>query len=87
MRKKIGGYLSGSGTLILATMGCCLDSPAWKVVLVLVVISFVLIAVGVRMMDIPEVLEEKGFKFESREQKDRKEANRKAVFETWMQTW
>lgn len=87
MRRKAGKYMAGTGTVILTTMGCCLDSPAWKVVLTLVMISFVLIAVGVRMMQIPEVLQEKGLRFESKAVRDRKEENRRKVFETWRATW
>ena len=84
MKKRIGGYLSGSGVVILTTMGCCLDSTAWRVVLAFVVISFVLIAVGVRMMNIPEALQEKGLRFESKEIKERKERNREATWQTWI---
>ena len=72
---------------MLVTMGCCLDSPAWKVVLALVVISFVLIAVGVRMMQIPEALQEKGFRFESKAMKDMKERNKEETWRTWRMTW
>ena len=87
MRRKAGKYMAGTGTVILTTMGCCLDSTAWRVVLAFVMISFVLIAVGVRMMQIPEVLQEKGLRFESKAVRDRKEENRRKVFETWRATW
>ena len=76
--------MAGTGTVILTTMGCCLDSTAWRVVLAFVMISFVLIAVGVRMMQIPEALQEKGFRFESKETKERKERNREEVWKTWI---
>lgn len=85
--RKIGGYLAGSGTALLVMMGCCLDSTAWKVVLVLVVVSLVMIAAGIRMMQIPETLKEKGFRFESRATKDRKAENRKETFAIWKTTW
>jgi len=85
--RKAGRYLAGSGTFLLVTTGCCLDSPAWKVVLVLVVISIVMIAAGVRMMQIPEVLKEKGFRYESKGTRDQKAENRREVFETWKSTW
>ena len=87
MRRKAGKYMAGMGTVILTTMGCCLDSAAWRVVLAFVMISFVMIAVGVKMMDIPEALEEKGFRFESKAVKDRKAENRKETFATWKATW
>lgn len=85
--RKIGGYLAGSGAALLVMMGCCLDSTAWKVVLVLVVVSLVMIAAGIRMMQIPETLKEKGFRFESRATKDRKAENRKETFRVWKTTW
>ena len=84
MRRKAGKYMAGTGTVILTTMGCCLDSAAWRVVLAFVMVSFVLIAVGVKMMDIPETLEEKGFSFESKEARDRKAKNREEVWKTWI---
>ena len=85
--RKAGRYLAGSGTFLLATTGCCLDSPAWKAVLVLVIVSVVMIAVGVRMMEVPEVLKEKGFRYESKGTRDQKAENRREVFETWKSTW
>lgn len=85
--RKTGRYLAGAGTLLLVTTGCCLDSPAWKIVLALVVISVVMIAAGVRMMNVPETLRERGFRFESRATKDRKAENRKETFRVWKTTW
>lgn len=87
MRRKIGGYTAGTGTFLLVTTGCCLDSPAWKIVLALVIISTVMIAVGIRMMQIPEALKEKGFRYESKVVRDRKAENRKETFRTWKTTW
>ena len=87
MRRKIGGYTAGTGASLLVTTGCCLDSPAWKAVLALVIVSVVMIAVGVRMMQIPEVLKEKGFRYESKEARDQKAENRKEVFRVWKSTW
>lgn len=87
MRRKIGGYTAGSGAFLLATTGCCLDSPAWKAVLVLVIVSMVMIAVGVRMMNIPEALHKKGFSFESKGTRDQKDRNREETFQTWRTTW
>ena len=87
MKRKIGGYTAGSGTFLLVTTGCCLDSPAWKAVLMLVIVSVVMIAVGTRMMNIPETLREKGFRYESRKAMDQKAENRREVFETWKSTW
>ena len=87
MRRKIGGYTAGTGAFLLVTTGCCLDSPAWKAVLVLVIVSVVMIAVGIRMMQIPEALREKGFRYESRITRDRKAENRKETFRTWKTTW
>lgn len=85
--RKIGGYLAGSGTFLLVTTGCCLDSPAWKIVLALVIISVVMIAAGVKMMQIPEALKEQGFRYESRRARDQKAENRREVFEVWRTTW
>lgn len=85
--RRIGGYMAGMGTFVLATMGCCLDSAAWKVVLVLVVISLVMIAVGIRMMKVPEVLKEKGLRYESKVARDQKSKNREETFATWRTTW
>ena len=87
MRRKAGKYMAGMGTVILTTMGCCLDSAAWRVVLAFVMVSFVLIAVGVKMMDIPEALQDKGFRYESRVTKDQKSKNREETFRTWKMTW
>ena len=87
MRRKAGKYMAGTGTVILTTMGCCLDSAAWRVVLAFVMVSFVLIAVGVKMMDIPEALEENGFRFENKATRDQKSRNREEVFKVWKTTW
>lgn len=85
--RKTGKYLAGSGTFLLVTTGCCLDSPAWKAVLVLVIISTVMIAVGIRMMQIPEALREKGFRYEGKSARDQKSKNREETFTTWKTTW
>ena len=85
--RKIGRYTAGTGTFLLVTTGCCLDSPAWKIVLALVIISTLMIAVGIRMMNIPETLREKGFRYESRRARDQKAENRREVFEVWRTTW
>lgn len=87
MMRKIGGYTAGTGTFLLVTMGCCLDSPAWKVVLALVIVSTVMIAVGIRMMQIPEALKEKGFRYESKSMRNQKSKNREEVFQVWRTTW
>lgn len=85
--RKMGAYTAGTGTFLLVTTGCCLDSPAWKAVLVLVIVSMVMIAVGVRMMQIPEALKEKGFRYESKGARDQKSKNREETFATWRTTW
>ena len=87
MRRKIGRYLAGSGAFLLIATGCCLDSPAWKAVLALVIVSVMMIAAGVRMMQIPEALKEKGFKFESKGTRDQKSKNREETFRVWKTTW
>ena len=85
--RETGRYLAGSGAFLLVTIGCCLDSPAWKAVLALVIVSVVMIAVGTRMMNIPETLREKGFRYESRRARDQKAENRREVLEVWRTTW
>lgn len=87
MMRKIGRYTAGTGAFLLVTTGCCLDSPAWKAVLALVIVSVVMIAVGTRMMQIPEALKEQGFRYESKEARDQKAENRKEVFRVWKSTW
>lgn len=85
--RKIGRYTAGTGAFLLVTMGCCLDSAAWKAFLALVIVSVVMIAAGVRMMEVPEVLKEKGFWYESKGTRDRKAENRKETFRVWRTTW
>lgn len=87
MRRKIGGYTAGTGAFLLVTTGCCLDSPAWKTVLALVIVSVVMIAVGIRMMEVPEVLKEKGLRYESKVARDQKIKNREETFRVWRTTW
>jgi hypothetical protein len=55
--------------------------------MVLAIAFFCLMVVGMKLMDVPEALNQKGIRFESRAMKLRKEMNSERTWEQWKQTW
>ena len=80
-REKTGRVLFGIGLIGFMTSGCCLDSKAWYLALMGVIMSVGVCYAGYQMADLQQA-----FRWESRKTRERKEANREATYLRWIRS-
>lgn len=80
-RDKVGRVMFGTGMIGFMVSGCCLDSKAWSIALIGLLLSVGICYLGYQMTDLTE-----SFKWESRKTIERKRANRALTYERWIRS-
>lgn len=80
-RNKAGRIMFGAGMIGFMVSGCCLDSKAWSIALIGLLLSVGICYLGYQMTDLTE-----SFKWESRKTIERKQANRALTYERWIRS-
>ena len=86
MKKKIGFALFSIGALGYLIMGSALDSPDWKLALILAVIFFGIAVVGYRIYESCRRFEQETKEIADTLANLRKQENRNRVWNTWLET-
>lgn len=80
-RNKTGRVMFGTGMIGFMISGCCLDSKAWSIALIGLLLSVGVCYLGYQMTDLTE-----SFKWESRKTIERKRENRALTYERWIRS-
>ena len=89
MKTKVGWALFSTGVFGVVLTGCALDSPAWGLVLFLLVMNMIMASIGYRMADLKSLEEERLADLEEEEQEEIahefRMRNRDRTYTTWIQ--
>ena len=89
MKMKIGWVLFCTGVFGVVLTGWALDSPAWELVLFLLLMNLLMASIGYRMADLKSLEEERLAELEEEEQEEIahefRMRNRDRTYTTWIQ--
>ena len=89
MKTKIGWALFCIGVSGVVLAGCALDSPAWGLILFLLLMNMIMASIGYRMADLKSMEEERLAELEEEEQEEIahefRMRNRDRTYTTWIQ--